>query len=70
MKVIESTWFSSMKGSMGMVCIETEEGERKFYMDKVSGINQTVDEAAIANLGAPVEPKHLIGFLQKNMKKE
>lgn len=56
-KIIGSIWFSSMKGTMGIVAIDSDGGGWKAYIDYVGTTDsqdQEADEQEIAKNGAPV----------------
>jgi hypothetical protein len=63
--ILNSTWFTNMKGSIGIILTQNEIGEKKFYISSVDGFDQEVDERFIAEYGAPVLPEHLIAFLNQ-----
>lgn len=54
MKVVDTLWFTSMKGCIGIVTIEEDvTGDRKAYIGSVSGRNAKVDTEDIIALGNP-----------------
>ena len=61
MKLIDVVWF----GSIGIVVIETETGERKAYIKNTTGGDVNDDVKAIAEFGLPVYPEMLYGLLTR-----
>lgn len=52
MKVLDSMWFTSMKGTCGMVLAEDEvTGKKRLYAGVVSGLDQSGDERDILSWG-------------------
>lgn len=54
MRIIDAIWFSSFTGTMGIVVIENETGERKAYIGHAAGLNERDDMQHIADHGAPI----------------
>ena len=54
MKVIDSMWFNTNKGSFGFVVGENEVGERNLYAGVTSGSTQEADEQEILSWGNKV----------------
>ncbi len=60
MKVIDSFWFSTLEGVVGIVVAETEDtGERRGYCGRGAGFNQKADEASIMDRGGSVSAGYL-----------
>ena len=68
MKVIDSMWFTTVQGHMGIVVGENEMGERKLYAGVVSGLNQEADEQALLDWGSKVNIPMLEGLIAKTKK--
>ena len=56
--VVDSVWF----GKIGIVRVQPEYGEDKFYIREASGIDKLEDEQYIAAYGYPFYPERLKGF--------
>lgn len=56
MKVIYSTWFTSLNGYAGIVIGEAEDGKRKAYIGIGDGIDEKADERFILEWGAKLPP--------------
>jgi len=59
-KVLKSIWFDKI----GIVKVQPEYGEPKFYMRQALGLDQAEDEQYIATYGYPVYPEALKEFFQ------
>lgn len=70
MKAKDSTWFSTPKGSLGLVAAVNETGETKFYLGTAEGFNEKADINNIINWGAKFEPEYVIGFITRNIEKQ
>jgi len=60
--VIYSTWFTSLRGCVGIVVIENGIGEFKAYIGSCIGINKEEDEQTIASWGAKFPLECVPGF--------
>ena len=58
-KIIDSWFFSSFKNTIGVVKIKDAFGNEKFYIDVVEGLDQEIDEEAIAKWGTPFYPEKI-----------
>ncbi len=56
MKVIESYWFTTNDGCMGIVVIENDVGERKAYAGTVSGEDEKADTDKLITWGNKLSP--------------
>jgi len=54
MKVIDSLWFTNMKGTVGIVILEEDvTGDRKAYIGMVEGLDEQTDREALLAWGNP-----------------
>ena len=52
MKVIETLWFTNLKGCIGIVVVEEDvTGDRKAYIGVVDGLNEQTDREALLAWG-------------------
>lgn len=51
MKVIDSVWFTSGNGSVGIVRVEDELFGEKYYIGIGAGYDQSIDEKEISEYG-------------------
>jgi len=52
MKVIDTLWFTNMKGTVGIVILEEDvTGDRKAYIGVVDGLNEQTDREALLAWG-------------------
>lgn len=66
MKVIDSMWFNSLRGSFGFVLAEDEIiGERAIYAGIVSGADQEEDQKFLISSGARVNIPMLENLVSK-----
>ncbi len=54
MKIIETLWFNSFGGTVGIVIVEEDNTkDRKAYIGSASGTNESADTDHIINFGLP-----------------
>ena len=53
-KVIDDYWFTPMAGTVGVVLMENETGQKKAYIKKVTGIDREQDIQEILDWGTPI----------------
>ena len=66
-KIIQSWWFTPpLQPCIGIIKVETETGENKFYIGTGKGENQKADEEYIKKFGAPFYPE-IFGVENENI---
>ncbi|MBA7716799.1 hypothetical protein ES703_125877 [subsurface metagenome] len=66
MKVIDITWFTGMKGCVGIVIGEDENtGERKAFIGAANGRNENADAKAIIDWGTRLSVAVLQDIIKK-----
>ena len=63
-KIIDVLWFAGSQ-CIGIVCTETDQGERNFYIGKGDGDDEEVDKRAIADWGVKVQPGYLQDWFKR-----
>ena len=63
-KTIDVLWFSGAK-CIGIVCVETDQGERKFYIGTGDGLNEERDKKTIADWGIRIQPEDLQDWFKR-----
>lgn len=61
-KILASRWFSTDRGGIGIVAIETFTDEWAAYIGIGDGLNQQTDELYVAKLGNKLLPEEAHGF--------
>ena len=64
-KIIDVLWFSGTK-CIGIVCTETDQGERRFYIGKGEGLDEERDKRQIADWGMRIDPQVMQNFFKTN----
>lgn len=54
MKIIDTFWFTSFSGTIGIVVIENEVNECKAYIGMAAGIDESAEANHISKWGAPM----------------
>jgi hypothetical protein len=60
--ILDSRWFNTTKGTIGIVAVQTYANEWKAYIGIGDGVNQSSDEYTIAYHGASVDPHEAAAF--------
>ena len=70
MKIVDSTWFHPLgEQCIGMVITENDQGERKGYIGRGSGVDLIADEQHIASNGAKVNYE-IASFIRKGLQRD
>lgn len=64
-KVLDSYWFTTFGGLIGLVLVENEVGTKKCYIGIGRGLSQEEDEKEIANRGAKFSKKGTVCFINR-----
>ena len=65
MKILDKMWFTSGIGTIGLVLVENDIGEKRVYICPVGGCDEESDAEYVANWGCRVPVDIVINFLSK-----
>lgn len=63
-KIIDVLWFTGSQ-CIGIVCAETDQGERKFYIGRGDGEDEERDKRAVADWGVKIQPDFIRRWFER-----
>jgi len=62
MKILKATWFSTLRGNIGIVLIENETEQQSARISPVLGHDETYDANVVAEFGSKLTQKQAESF--------